>query len=56
MDLNKLEIQELSAFDLITIEGGSDWSDDFCYVVGLVVKGMVIFATEGGRNASLCVR
>jgi hypothetical protein len=56
MDLNKLEIQELSTFELVTTEGGSEWSDRFCYALGAIVQGCVIFATEGGRNAGICVR
>ena len=65
---NQLEnfygVTELSAVEQIAINGGSApdpttktgfwW--DVSYIVGAVAKGVVTFATEGGRNAGLVVK
>ncbi|WP_394759207.1 hypothetical protein [Flavobacterium sp.] len=56
MEINKFEFEELSTKDLLTIEGGSEISDMFCYACGVVAHGFMVFATEGGNNAGLCVR
>lgn len=46
---------ELTQKELLQIEGGNFWYD-LAYVAGVVVHGVVVFATEGGNNAGICVR
>ena len=48
-------VVELSQNEMSQIEGGSFWSD-LAYVVGVAVHGLVVFGTEGGSNAGICVR
>ena len=56
LNLTKLNnFSELSNDEITQIDGGSFWRD-LAYFVGVVVYGYEVFATEGGRNAGLCVR
>lgn len=54
-------VVELTDFEILSTNGGviakttSFW-EDVGFLAGAIVKGAVIFATEGGRNAGLCVR
>lgn len=50
------ELVDLSLSELIEFSGGSEHSEDVFTFFGYVVKGFFVFATEGGRNAGLCVR
>jgi hypothetical protein len=56
MKIKELNTRELSFEEIVKIEGGSEVSDAFCTFCGYVVQGVKAFASEGGRNASLCVR
>jgi hypothetical protein len=56
MEIKELNTKELSFEEIVKIEGGSEVSDAFCTFCGYVVHGAMVFATEGGRNAGLCVR
>lgn len=47
-------LTELSQNEMSQTEGGSFWSD-LAYVAGVAVHGLVVFATEGGNNAGICV-
>jgi hypothetical protein len=46
---------ELNQDQLLQIEGGNFWYD-LAYVAGVAVHGLVVFATEGGNSAGICVR
>jgi hypothetical protein len=50
------ELVNLSLSELIEFSGGSEHSESVFTFFGYVVKGFFVFATEGGRNAGLCVR
>jgi hypothetical protein len=56
MEIKKTNTRELTFDEIVKIEGGSEVSDAFCTFCGYVVQGALVFAREGGRNASLCVR
>ncbi len=55
MEFKNLNLEELDCKELELIEGGSEHSDSVWYIVGCIVRGFQVFATEGGRNAGLCV-
>ena len=45
-----MKLQELNKKELITISGGSEASDSFCYIVGFLVKGLYYIAKNGQGN------
>lgn len=59
METLKLEqcdrLDELCEVEATEISGGGFWGDVF-YVLGVAAHGLVVFATEGGRNAGICVK
>ncbi|MGM9475029.1 hypothetical protein ACS5PU_01315 [Pedobacter sp. GSP4] len=60
-DLKNIDgVTELMLSEVVSINGGSEketgfW-EDAGWLAGAIVRGCIIFATEGGRNAGLCVR
>jgi hypothetical protein len=50
------ELVNLSLSELVEVTGGSEHSESVFEFFGCVVRGFIVFATEGGRNAGLCVR
>lgn len=56
MELKNLNVQELNQSELLNANGGSEISDAILYGLGVIVHGFIVFGTEGGNNASLCVR
>ncbi|MBC7424831.1 MAG: hypothetical protein H7334_15430 [Ferruginibacter sp.] len=48
-------LSELSKSEMCQLDGGNFWYD-LAYVAGAIVKGIQVFAEEGGRNAGACVR
>lgn len=47
---------ELSEKECKMISGGTSFWFDISYIVGATVHGLMVFGTEGGRNAKLCVK
>lgn len=58
MELKKIDsaLQELSFAQSIDINGGESAWYWICYGVGTAISCIATFATEGGRNAGICVR
>lgn len=56
MNIENLNVLELEAQEIENINGGSELSDALLYGLGVIVHGFVVFGTEGGRNAGICVR
>jgi hypothetical protein len=48
-------VEGLSELEAAKIDGGGFWGD-VSYILGAAAHGLVVFATEGGRNAGICVR
>ncbi len=60
-NLEQLACEPLTQLECQQIEGGSDNSyTNFWYELGCigkdVIQGIVVFSTEGGRNAGLSVK
>ncbi|MGZ5135776.1 MAG: hypothetical protein ACXWCG_11520 [Flavitalea sp.] len=59
METLKLEefgqLKCLSDLEAQQIDGGGFWKD-VAYVLGVAAHGLVVFATEGGRNAGIVVK
>lgn len=51
-----MQLTELSNEELLLINGGSELSEAVCFCAGAILKAFVVFAREGGRSASICVR
>jgi hypothetical protein len=49
------QLDELTEVEATQVYGGGFWGDVF-YVIGVAAHGLVVFATEGGRNAGICVK
>jgi hypothetical protein len=48
-------LKELSDSESQQIEGGGFWKD-LAFIIGVAAHGLVVFATEGGRNAGIVVK
>lgn len=48
-------VTELTSVEMASIDGGSFWKD-VGFLIGAIAQGIVVFATEGGRNAGIVVR
>ncbi len=60
-NLKQVDCIELTYTETQKIDGGSakpktGFWQDISYVAGAIVHGLVVFSTQGGRNAGLCVR
>jgi len=54
METIKIELEslrELSIDEKIKVNGGSEASDNFCYLLGMFVRGLEAFA-DGARHGS----
>jgi len=49
-------IAELTQSEASQIDGGDGFWKDLAYIGGVLVHGLVVFATEGGNNAGIVVK
>jgi hypothetical protein len=60
-NLKNIDCFALTPLESQQINGGVDkpksgfWLD-LAYLAGAAIHGLVVFGTEGGRNAGICVR
>ncbi len=56
LDLNTEEMSELNGGADDTPTTTTGFWNGLAYIYGATVKGCIVFGTEGGRNAGICVK